>query len=265
MASFKSRAGAAADTLSRRLGAGVTTRLQLGLARKPAYAHCVYHSALLARRLRYPRISVLEFGVAGGNGLVALERYAHEVSRELGVKIDVYGFDTGTGLPPPRDYRDLPYHWQEGFFRMDEDALRSRLTTAQLVLGDIRETAKTFFSDFDPAPIAAVCHDFDLYSSTKAALSLFDCDEKYRLPRIYCYFDDILGGEVEAYNDFTGERLAIAEFNHSHEMMKLSESYNLTTRRNAKAWYHQIFVLHDFAHGRYNDFVSDDNQQLPLY
>src|SRR5207247_1089436 len=142
----------------------------------------------LAKKLGYTEISVIEFGVAGGNGLVLLEKYAEEVAEEIGIAIQVYGFDTGAGLPPPDDYRDLPYHWQPGFFRMDEAALRERLRNARLILGDIRETSATFFDTHRPAPIAAVLHDMDFYSSTRVALDMFHADEKHRLPRIFCYF-----------------------------------------------------------------------------
>ncbi|MHC4129678.1 MAG: hypothetical protein ACYSUA_16250, partial [Planctomycetota bacterium] len=41
------------------------------------------------------RISALEFGVAGGNGLLALERAAMRLAEIFGVEIDVYGFDSG--------------------------------------------------------------------------------------------------------------------------------------------------------------------------
>jgi hypothetical protein len=239
-------------------------RLDLGAFERPEYAYCVYHSASLAKKLGYSEISVLEFGVAGGNGLVAIEQYAAEVSREVGIGIAVYGFDSGRGLPEPVDYRDLPYHWQPGFFDMDEDKLRRRLRTARLVIGDIRETAQQFFDAYNPAPVAAVLHDMDFYSSTVAALSMFDVDEKYRIPRVYCYFDDIVGEEIELYNDFTGERLAIAEFNGSHATKKLSPAYHLITLKEREQWFHQIFLLHDFEHSRYNQFVSDSDQQLPL-
>lgn len=242
---------------------GFRDRIETAGFERPYYAYCVYHSAQLAKRLGYTEISVAEFGVAGGNGLVELEYYAAEVSAELGLGIQVYGFDTGTGLPAPRDYRDLPYHWQPGFFRMDEDRLRQRLRTAHLVLGEISDTAGTFFDSYQPAPLAAVMHDLDFYSSTRSALEMFNCDAKYRLPRVFCYFDDIIGEETELYNDFTGERLAIAEFNASGTK-KLSPAYHLITRENARQWYHQIYLLHDFEHPRYNDFVSENDQQLPL-
>ena len=59
------------------------------------------HGAALAKKLGHRRVSVLEFGVAGGRGLIDLEYHAREVSRELEIEIDVYGFDTGSGLPAP--------------------------------------------------------------------------------------------------------------------------------------------------------------------
>jgi hypothetical protein len=51
--------------------------------------------AHLAKALGIKRVSVIEFGVAGGNGLVALDRIAEKVEQALGIDIDVYGFDTG--------------------------------------------------------------------------------------------------------------------------------------------------------------------------
>jgi hypothetical protein len=239
-------------------------RVRVGAFERPPYAYCVYHSAVLAKQLGYREISVIEFGVAGGNGLLALERYADEASRQVGIDIEVYGFDTGRGLPLPGDYRDLPYHWKPGFFQMDEEELRTRLRNTRLVIGDIQETAAEFFSAYDPAPIAAVMHDLDFYSSTTEALKMFDADERYRIPRIYCYFDDVIGGEVELYNNFTGERLAIEEFNQAHPRKKLSKAYHLICRKRPEEWFHQIFILHDFEHSRYNCFVSAENQQLPL-
>jgi hypothetical protein len=82
-------------------------RVKLGAVDRPHYGYCVYHGALLAKRLKYDTISVIEFGVAGGNGLLNLEHHAEQVSSQLGIAIQVYGFDSGAGLPAPADYRDL--------------------------------------------------------------------------------------------------------------------------------------------------------------
>jgi hypothetical protein len=99
-------------------------RARLGLlAPKPEYAHCVYAGAFLGKSLGYSKISVIEFGVAGGRGLTALERHAEIIGREMGIEIEVYGFDTGKGLPKSDDYRDLPYIWREGFYKMDVEKL----------------------------------------------------------------------------------------------------------------------------------------------
>lgn len=252
------------EVITRREKGSYEWRVDLGAVAKPSYAYCVLQAARLAKRMGIPRISVLEFGVAGGNGLIALESHAMQVTRALGVEVAVYGFDTGRGLPAPTDYRDLPYHWQAGFFQMDENALRRKLKIATLIIGDISETLHSFIDNYNPAPIGAVMHDMDLYSSTAVGLELFDVDEKYRLPRIFAYFDDVVGDATALYNDYTGERLAIAEFNENHDSQKISEAYNLTTLGHFK-WQHKIRIVHDFGHSRYNDFVSDPNQQLRLW
>jgi hypothetical protein len=88
---------------------------------RPHYGYCVYNAALLARRLGHKRISILEFGVAGGDGLVSLESHAAEIARLFRVEIEIYGFDSGHGLPEPVDYRDLPYHWKKGFYGMNQE------------------------------------------------------------------------------------------------------------------------------------------------
>ena len=97
-----------------------------------------------ARALGYSAISVIELGVAGGNGLVTLEETAAAVEECTHVQVQTFGFDAGSGMPAPADYRDLPYVWQPGFFHMDEAALRARLTRSQPFIGDVRETIPEF-------------------------------------------------------------------------------------------------------------------------
>src|ERR1700730_2552995 len=106
------------------------SKLKLGVISRPHYGYCLYHAAKLAVKLGYRKISAVEFGVAGGNGLITLEHHAEQVSEILPIEIEVYGFDTGEGLPRPIDYRDLPYHWKEGFYKMDVKALEATLKRA---------------------------------------------------------------------------------------------------------------------------------------
>lgn len=239
-------------------------RYRLEAVRRMHYAYILLEGARLASKLGLERISALEFGVAGGTGLRWMERHAAEIEKLYPVRIDIYGFDTGGGLPPPKDYRDLPYHWQEGFFAMDRPALERSLSRAKLVFGDVADTCRTFFERFDPAPIAAVAHDLDFYSSTRDALSLFTQDSRFLLPRLFCYFDDTIGTHRELYNDFTGERLAIAEFNNEVEHRKIAVPHYLRACEGLGSWRHQIWVCHSFDHPQYNQFTSDENQQLPL-
>jgi hypothetical protein len=239
-------------------------RFRLGALKRMYYAYIIYHAAQLAARLRIPRISVIEFGVAGGNGLVWMERHAEEIEKLFPVKIEIYGFDSGVGLPSPEDYRDLPYHWKQGFFKMDVKTLQSRLKRANLVLGDVRDTAATFLDKFSPAPIGAVSHDLDFYSSTVNTFQIFNGPDKYLMPRIFNYFDDTLGHEIEQLCDYTGERLAIEEFNLSHADRKFAVPYYLRADDCLAEWRYKIWVFHYFGHHRYNDFVSGENVHLPL-
>ena len=231
---------------------------------RPAYGYCLLQAALLAKKLGHDRISALEFGVAGGNGLVALEDHARLVERQTGVRVSVYGFDTGTGMPPPRDYRDLPYMWQRGYFAMDVPRLKARLRSAELLLGPVQETLPHFCRDLQRPPTGFIAFDLDYYSSTVAALSIFEHDSRM-LPRVTCYFDDIVGDVEWAYNEFSGELLAIQEFNDAHAGVKIAPVRGLRFSRHRipRLWHEQVFVAHLFGHPEYGRPTSSLTQ-LPL-
>ena len=200
---------------------------------------------------------MIEFGVAGGNGLLALERITHDAAIATGVDIQVYGFDGGEGLPATTDYRDLPYTWQGGYFRMDVQALLSRLTTAELVLGDVAETVPTFTDTHHPAPIAFVAVDLDYYSSTVDALRVFDLGDEHVLPRVLCYFDDVVGPDHVLHNEYVGELLAIREFNEQHDGTKILPINGLEAKRVVPAsWPQRMFAMHRFMHKDYDTYVG---------
>ena len=228
---------------------------------RPAYGYCMYNAAQLAAQLGHKVISAIEFGVAGGNGLVAAERHAREITRELGVEFQIYGFDCAEGLPTPADYRDLPFVWQRGFYPMDQEALSKRLTKAQLIIGNVRQTCAAFFALHDPAPIGCMFWDLDFYSSTMDAFQIFEGECKYFLPRLSMYFDDIMGIEC---SDFTGERLAMADFNARSRHAKIARDCSAGFQHFPHVWKHKMFVYHNFAHPDYCRFVSSNIQQPPL-
>ena len=74
------------------------------------------------------------------------------------------------------------------------------------------------------------------------------------MPRVLCYFDDIIG---LTYSDYNGERLAISEFNSSHAMRKLSPLYGLKffvpTKHARSAWPELFYFLHIHDHPLYNE------------
>ena len=182
------------------------------------YAESIFRAVYQAQQLGVKGFSVIEFGVAGGNGLVAAEFYAREISRLSGIDIEVYGFDNATGLPKIKDLtkKEAAYMWFEGMFDvMDVDLLQKRLRTAKLVLGDIEESLETFDEIYKPLPIGVIV-DVDCYESTCPILRYLERNEKCFLPRIEIYFDDI----VDA-TDSIGEHLAIQEFNSRNDNIKI--------------------------------------------
>ena len=118
-------------------------------------------------------------------------------------------------------------------------------------LVDVAATVPAFLTS-PYAPVAFVSFDLDFYSATLAALQILEAPYDRLLPRVICHFDDIMGyGNC----DFTGERLAIAEFNEKHLLRKLSPLYGLEyfvpwQHRN-DMWVKKMYMAHLFDHRLY--------------
>jgi hypothetical protein len=235
-------------------------RLSIQAVERPHYGYCIFQTAKLASLLGHTKISVIEFGCGGGNGLLNAEKHIEEVMKTFPVNIDLYGFDLGKGLPCPVDYRDMPHYFRSGFYAMDRESLERKLKRAKLVIGDVRDTCSTFLQKYNPAPIGCMFHDLDFYSSTRDALTLFDGASSYFLPRVFMYFDDIIGDDVWLPNEFTGELLAIDEYNQNHRSKKICKNQYVPKRYPNSSWPDQIYIHHDFEHPRYNDFIADKEQ-----
>jgi hypothetical protein len=220
-------------------------------AKRPQYIWGILQGATLGKILGMERVSVIECGVASGAGLLAMERAAEHCEAMIGIGIDVYGFDTGTGLPKPQDYRDVPYKWSEGYYPSDHGELAKRLRRARLNLGFISETVPAFIQE-RPSPMAFVAIDLCLYSSAKDALRLFDAEHSLMLPRIPTFFRCIAGKD---FSEYAGERLAISEFNSAHTTRKLSPMYGLrhfVPPENAWLWPDLFYSFHMFDHPLYS-------------
>ena len=238
-------------------------RYELGLVDRPHYAFGMRNAAVEASALGFASITSVEFGVAGGNGLLAMETHAAAVERLTGVHVRVVGFDSGSGLTESADYRDLPHLWAPGDFAMDEAALRSRLGRAELVLGDVRETAARFVAELDPSsPIGFASFDLDLWSSTVGAFDIFRGPAVACLPRTWCYFDDIV-----ATIEDVGELLAISDFNGERDDRRIRHPWML--RANVPfqpPWADQMFQAHLFDHPAYTQLIAPKStRELPLH
>jgi hypothetical protein len=218
----------------------------------PQYLYGLLCAARTARAIGANGFTAIEFGVAGGNGLIALEKHAIAVERLWNLSVSVVGFDTSTGLPQPTDPRDCPFVFRGSEFKMDEAKLRARLGRAQLRLGNVADTVPSFVKESFP-PIGFVSNDLDLYTSTRDSFALLKIEPQHLLPRVTMYFDDLLG---YPYTTITGEWAAINEFNSSQTARQIGQIFGLRQclghiYRFAN-WCELIFTLHVFDHPAYN-------------
>tara|TARA_R110002072_G_scaffold89232_4_gene199967 strand:- start:95918 stop:96472 length:555 start_codon:yes stop_codon:yes gene_type:complete len=181
-----------------------------------------------------------------------LEKICDYLEARHPIKFDIYGFDTGKGLPQPTDYRDTPWKWTDGWYDMDVDALKKKLRRSTLVLGDVKETVSKFLTEI-PSPLGAVIFDLDYYSSTAQALKIFESDPQKCLPRILCYMDDI--GSI----DDVGVLRAIAEYNEENADKKLKPAMYWQNLDDPSVRGHKIYDHHFFTHPDYTKLVRNEN------
>ncbi len=220
------------------------------MVRQP-YAFGALEAADIAKACGLPAVTLVEIGVASGAGLMNLAAIAERVSKTTGIRCDVHGFDSGTGMPPPVDYRDHPDLYGAGDFAMDADALASVLPKGcQLHLGPLHATIPRFLERVSPAsPIGFVVLDVDYWSSTVEALELFKAGATNYLPRTVVYVDDVA---LDGHNSAAGAMLAIGEFNQAMPKRRLEHHPFLEYRRifRRPAWIKQTLFLHVMDHPR---------------
>lgn len=225
------------------------TKVAFDLVVRQQYAFSLLYAANVAKVRGYHSITVLEFGVAAGAGLLNLCYLARRTADATGVKIHVVGFDRGGGMPPPVDYRDIPEIFREGDFPMDVAKLQASLPShCKLMIGEISDTVANFISTL-PAdePIGFISLDVDYYSSTVSALNVLKGDSDKYLPIVLLYLDDI---GFDSTNPWNGELLAVNEFNAEQPMRKIAPFTLLRSKRIFKnpQWIDQIYAAHVHDH-----------------
>ncbi len=207
-----------------------------GLIFRPNYAYGLLRAADVAKFFGHEAVTVCEFGVASGDGLINMADLADLVRAETGVEFRIVGFDTGEGLPEIQGHKDHPELWSSGDFVMeDRDALLRRLGgRADVIFGDIKDTIGPFTEALDPkAPLGFVSIDVDIYSGTESALRCLLGDPACYNPAVSFYFDDI--GFFFA-NDWCGELAAIREFNETHELRKIGPDRSVFPRERQSGY-----------------------------
>jgi hypothetical protein len=217
------------------------------LVLRPQYAYGVLQAAELAAYWKTPEIACVELGVASGAGLMNMAKLASRTEKTTGIRMQIHGFDSGMGMPAPKDHRDHPELYGAGDYPMDRAALVQQLpANAHLHLGQLTETIPEFLRTLT-CPIGFAVLDVDYYSSSKEALMLFDGGPENYLPQTLLYVDDI---EHMSHHPGGGELLAISEFNAERTHRKISPYVFLRAERVMKnaAWIDHMFVLQVLDH-----------------
>ena len=223
---------------------------------KPHYESILYEACLEAKKLGIDRVSVLELGVAGGNGIIALEKYKKKIEKVLDINIDIFGFDTGEGLPRTEDVNeDLPFFWRTDLYKMDKEAV-SKLTNSKIFYGDVKDTVDDFVK-VNKNKICCIFFDLDLYTSTINFLNQIPKIDKHLLPRVLCYFDDVYVPE-NYITHFNGVFKAISEFNKKYSEYQLGTSVDHHKSFKFPLSKTSVYTLHSLNNELYKKFISTD-------
>ena len=217
-----------------------------GLLERPTYAYGLLRAADIAKFFGYREVTVCEFGVAAGDGLLNMIELADRISSETEIRFRIVGFDTGNGLPPLNGgYKDHPEIWAAGDYPMRPDELQKRIDgRAELILGDIRDTVPPFIERLSAsAPLGFISVDVDIYTSTRDALKVLLGPAELYTGAVSVYFDDVRHFFA---NRWCGELAAIEEFNAEHPLRKLDVDYS--RRHFDKPWFSSFYICHLLDH-----------------
>jgi hypothetical protein len=227
------------------------------------YAVGLQRAAEFADLFGIKSIWAIELGVAGGNGLIWLTRHAQSVSKATGINIHVAGFDNATGLPPISDWRDTPWLFNPGEYPCEVEALRKRLGSTDLILGDVADTLPKWLGEKHD-PLGFVSIDVDYYTGTIAALMALGAAPYQSLSPISTfYFDDILGRGMPR---FAGEYAAINEFNELNLPRQFDRDDNLGEWRaySERLWLKRMFAFYCLDHPMMKTHRTRESRRLDL-
>lgn len=243
---------------------------RLKALKRPEYFLGVRRAFDLAARLGLSQFSILEFGVAEGNGLINLQNTVKAALTDpanKGKSVRIFGFDTFEGMPALTDYKDGSSLWKAGDYPSDIQAIRALaddelITLVPGLFGDAIPTVLDQLREYPPLFIAI---DADLYSS---CVSVFDgLFGAGAVPAVsYWYFDDV---QLNFYSDNVGERLAIREFNAKQDnpyrfVTDYAALYDVGALPLATVLTQLYHCVNDVAFERDQRFYKEAVTRLPL-
>lgn len=214
------------------------------------YAYGMLRAADIAKHYGKNCVTVCEFGVAGGSGLLNMIELGGKITEETKVKFRIVGFDSGEGLPELKGYKDHPELWAMGEYPMfnREKLVKKIGNSAEIIFGDIQCTAEQFIDTLDSsAPLGFISIDVDLYTSAKSALKCLEGNAKLYNPAVSIYFDEV---SFFVSNKWCGELAAKEEFNAENKFRKIDLDRSLPGLRPLRDsnWYKSMNICHILDH-----------------
>ena len=157
------------------------------------YAFPILYAADAAKQCGYKAVTIIEFGVAGGAGLLNMCRIADARAQPQASSLVFSVSIPEKACRRPSTIAIFQKSFQAGDFPMDVERLKRALPDfAELVIGDIVDTVPEFLDSLSgETPIAFVAVDVDYYSSAKKALRVLTGRPESYLPIVPVYLDDI--------------------------------------------------------------------------
>jgi len=229
-------------------------KIYFDLIIRQQHAYALLYATEKALKDGHKRLTIIEFGVANGAGLINISTICKKLNKIYGIEYKIYGFDTGIGMPIPIDYRDHPELYKQSDFTMDYNNLNKILPkNCKLIIGNVKTTIPKFIhsNDLIKSPIGFISFDLDYYSSTKNALQILTLEPEKYLDHFPVYFDDV---DEYSHNSYCGELLAIKEFNTENIYRKIERHDYLFFKRIFKNayWTNQMFFVHILDSARRN-------------
>jgi len=242
----------------------IESKIKYDLIIRQHHAFGLLEAAKSAKKKGLKKVSVVEFGVANGAGLLNMVKIAKKIEKKIGIEFQIYGMDTGEGMPEPKDYKDHPEYYSEGDFPMNFEYLNTQLPeNAELILGNVKDTVQILEQKIsEEAPIGFISFDLDYYTSTASAFALLKGKNSSKfLPLTYLYFDDIFSPH---HNSYSGVLLAIKEFNQNTEQRKIERNeFLINTRIFTKSkWIKQLYYLHVFDHAERKEIKKNRKKRV---